>query len=296
MSKNPEKLPACIEDDALPVSIQKLEQVLALIHGRVKNRLSDGDSIAIVRLLEGVSQAEWEEFASRRDLEGWLSIPLHRDLAAALSAFSAGQELLAYQRDHDMLTGLANRRFFYRRLDQEVERAVRSHSELTLMMLDLDNFKQINDTYGHPCGDAVLRRIGHILRHSVRQYDFPGRLGGEEFAVLFPASSSWTGAMTTRRILEEFSAEQFNCDGKNFSMTFSAGITAVSLLEGAVSGEKLISAADQAMYAAKRQGRNRIVVAEGGKRLKDRASLVQSQEKQLLFADPETLEKTHDQE
>jgi diguanylate cyclase (GGDEF)-like protein len=211
-------------------------------------------------------------------------IPLDGNLTPAASGFLATLERMSFQRDHDVLTGLANRRLFDRRLEAEVERAVRSQSELCLLILDLDNFKRINDTYGHPCGDRVLQRLGEVLQKSVRTYDLAARIGGEEFALIFPSTSCWTGSMLGGRILEEFSREVFHVGREAFSMTFSAGVSSLALLEGAASAGKLLAGADEALYAAKSRGKNQVLVAQSGKRTQGRAALVRSNEKQMLFS------------
>jgi diguanylate cyclase (GGDEF)-like protein len=152
------------------------------------------------------------------------------------------------------------------------------------MLLDLDNFKRINDTYGHPCGDVVLQRLGEVLNNSVRTYDLAARIGGEEFALIFPSTSCWTGALLGGRILEAFSREVFHAGKKAFSMTFSAGISSLALLEGAVSAKKLLAGADAALYAAKSQGKNQVLLDRSGKQAQGRAGLVRSHEKQMLFS------------
>ena len=280
-SNDPETLLEC---GISPAAVRELELVAAFIREHADKAASEEDALALVRVVQTISPAVWEQFASAHNLENWLAIPLKGEMAACMSSFFSAFENLAFQRDHDALTGLANRRLFDRRLNMEIERSMRSDSELCLLMLDLDNFKQVNDTYGHACGDEVLKRLGATLASSIRPYDLAARLGGEEFAIIFPSTSCWTGAMLGNRILEKFSLENFLCDGKEFNMTFSAGVSSISLLRGAVTIEKLSTSADQALYTAKRGGKNQVLVAESEKRSRDRASLVQSHEKQLLFS------------
>jgi len=158
----------------------------------------------------------------------------------------------------DPLTGLFNRRHFHTRLEEEVERARRQSSPLTLLMLDVDHFKQLNDRLGHLVGDAVLRVVGEVLRRSVRLFDVCARVGGDEFAILMPGS----GEESTRHVAERIreGVEDSRPPGGPWSddlrVTTSIGIA--TFAGGA--GEELVGRADQALYAAKRDGRNRVHV------------------------------------
>ena len=271
-------------EDLSPALKQELERVAALIREKAIQSKAEDDALALVRVVNKLKAEDWEHFASINNLENWLTVPLGGSLASSVSTFLSTLERVSFQRDHDALTGLGNRRLLERRLSMEVERALRSGSELCLMIIDLDNFKQINDTLGHLCGDAVLERLGLVLAASVRPYDLAARIGGEEFVLVFPSTSCWTGLMLGNRILEKFSQEVFHCDSHTFSMTFSAGVSSIALLQGDVTNERLLGSADEAMYTAKKEGKNRVVVAASGKRSRDRASLVLSHEKQLLFS------------
>ena len=265
--------------------VQNLEKVVRLVRSELAAHEGKKDAIALVRVINGVCPESWERFASTHGLENWLCISLHEDIAQSVAKLLSIQERLAFQRDHDALTGIGNRGYFNRRFEAEVERALRSHTELSLIYLDLDNFKSINDTFGHDCGDIVLQRLGKVLRSSVRHYDIVSRFGGEEFAVILPATSCWTGLMLGNRILEAFSKEVFACGDSTFSMTFSGGVSSLSLLDSdKKNGAELLKSADLALYEAKRKGKNNITLAESSRLAKDRDSLVQAQEKQFLFS------------
>lgn len=241
---------------------EELNEVVNLVHGGIPRNVSP-DSLALVRILPGVLLKDWEKFASEHGLENWLGIHLRSGTAESVANLLALQERLVFQRDHDVLTGLGNRRLFNRRLAAEVERAVRTRMDLCLIYLDLDDFKRVNDTYGHLCGDSVLKRLGTILRDSLRRYDIPCRIGGEEFAIMLPATSCRTGVMLGNRILEFFRKETFVCDRKSFHVTFSAGVSSLNLLKKTQrTGEKLVHSADSALYSAKGKGKNRVLLAE----------------------------------
>lgn len=155
----------------------------------------------------------------------------------------------------DGLTELANRRSFDRSLDRELTRANRTDGRLSVVLLDIDHFKNLNDTYGHVVGDAVLRQVAAALRECGREYDTVARYGGEEFAAVLPGCSSALAlqvAERLRRAVEEA--------GTDVPVTASAGV-ATYPYDG-VDAESLLQAADQALYASKRSGRNTVRSAE----------------------------------
>jgi len=155
----------------------------------------------------------------------------------------------------DDLTRLYNVRYFYEQLRIEISRAERYGSPLTLMLLDLDNFKNFNDTYGHLNGNEVLSRLGQVVKRSLRQTDSAYRYGGEEFTIILPMTSGTEGAVTAERIRREFQKEIFTPDpGREVHLTLSMGVAQYS------SGEDMmtfVNRADRLMYEAKRLGKNR---------------------------------------
>jgi len=274
--------PECALSKAL---VADLEKVAELVRKELKAAPGCREALALVRVVNGVGHDDWTNFVSLHGLENWLGIPLHGKLGKSVAQLLSIQEKLAFERDHDALTGICNRGYFDRRLAREIERALRARTELSIIYIDLDNFKNINDTYGHDCGDIVLQRLGQVLHTSVRPYDLASRIGGEEFVVILPATSYWAGLMFGNRILEAFSKEVFTRGDASFSMTFSGGVSSLSLLdEDKRSDAELLKSADMALYEAKRKGKNNITLAESSRLAKDRESLVQAQEKQFLFS------------
>lgn len=161
----------------------------------------------------------------------------------------------------DNLTGHLNRKTFFKQLRTEFERSVRSDSNLSFMMVDLDHFKEVNDTYGHLVGDTVLERFGEILSTNTRKSDISARYGGEEFAVLLPETPSEKAEVTAQRLLDKFGSEIFTLEsGEEFSVTCSIGIT--ERTESMEDEEDLIEWADRALYRAKEKGRNRYEIKQ----------------------------------
>lgn len=159
----------------------------------------------------------------------------------------------------DGLTGIANRRFFIEELDREISRANRYNLAFSLLMIDIDHFKKINDAYGHPAGDAVLKTLAGMLKSKIRQIDLAARYGGEEFAVLLPQTSIEGAMVVGERIRKAVAGSSFTInEEKRINVTVSIGISSTSW--NVRTAEELIEAADKALYSAKEAGRNRVNV------------------------------------
>jgi diguanylate cyclase (GGDEF)-like protein len=165
---------------------------------------------------------------------------------------------LYHEATHDPLVGLANRRELHRRM-QTLE--IMQARPYTILYIDLDHFKEVNDSAGHAAGDELLRRIGTVLRESVRQEDTAARLGGDEFAVVMQDCGADEAAQIAATVLQRINGFALNCGDKRRRITASIGIACSADLF--VSPGKLLEAADRACYAAKRSGRNRVEVAAG---------------------------------
>jgi len=156
----------------------------------------------------------------------------------------------------DPLTGLYNRRYFFERGWNEYVRARRYQHHLAVIMLDLDFFKQINDKYGHACGDMVLMRVAKLFSQTLRDVDLVARFGGEEFIILIPETDKAGVDFVAQRIRQEIYDTPMEHNGKNFNITASLGI---ALIEDVVGDfETMINQADIALYYAKENGRNRV--------------------------------------
>lgn len=196
-------------------------------------------------LLAGVAVDVSEEVAHKAELERY-----HHELEEA-------NDQLRRLAVTDELTGLRNRRAFEERLVMEFSMARRRKRELSVLLFDVDDFKMINDRWGHAAGDEVLRRLGLILRTTVRLPDLPARYGGEEFVVLLPESGEESAMGLARRVMQRVATE----DWENEPVTISIGMAAMN--ESLENGFQLVELADDALYAAKRAGKNRVMVHTG---------------------------------
>jgi len=184
-----------------------------------------------------------------------LAVEVGETIKLSLSNLKLREELRE-QAIHDPLTGLCNRRYLEENLVRELHRARRGNSPLCVVMLDLDNFKSFNDTFGHDAGDALLRELAQVMQNKLRKSDICCRYGGDEFVLVVPDSSVADTRQRVEQICVLMKEKQIRPD----RITVSAGIAVVS--EKGCTAAELLQAADTAMYAAKRAGRNRVVVCE----------------------------------
>lgn len=162
----------------------------------------------------------------------------------------------------DPLTGLSNRRCLMETLEREMERSRRTGSAMSIIMADLDHFKQVNDTYGHQPGDEVLKAVANLLTHHLRPYDLAARFGGEEFVLVLPGSSLVQAVQVAERIRTTASRLTFAAPTEKLRLTISLGVT--SYPRGRIQTiDDLIREADSALYKAKGEGRNLVAIIEG---------------------------------
>jgi diguanylate cyclase (GGDEF)-like protein len=168
------------------------------------------------------------------------------------------QEKMRQYAERDDLTGLWNHRIIIERLRQEVDRSQRDCTALTVVLVDLDHFKDINETYGHPVGDMVLKEISEVLLRSVRNYDWVGRYGGEVFMLILPGSSFVGARLRAERFRMAVAAARFVQGEKTIQLTASFGVASGYPTDADV----MIQAADTALYRAKNGGRNCVMAVE----------------------------------
>jgi diguanylate cyclase (GGDEF) domain len=164
---------------------------------------------------------------------------------------------LAEQAQRDPLTGCYNRRPFTEIIQRESLRSARTGQPFTLAFIDLDRFKTVNDTHGHPVGDAVLVQVTEIIRRELRQVDTLARLGGDEFALLLPGADAQTAADVLRRVVERFQNTPLDTAIGQLWQTLSIGAVSST---GELTPQQMTDAADKALYESKRRGRNQVVV------------------------------------
>jgi diguanylate cyclase (GGDEF)-like protein len=196
---------------------------------------------------------------SQKKLSNIIDVAL--DKWTRLQQARADREKLERLANFDSLTGLYNRRAVLDKLDELINLANRYKEDFSLSMLDIDNFKKVNDRYGHLTGDEVLEKIAVLIRRNTRETDIVGRYGGEEFIIILPKtnlSSAWVVAERLRNIIEK--AELKDSAGNAFTITVSQGLVGWERDEDAAS---LISRADAALYKAKEKGRNRVQILLG---------------------------------
>ncbi len=160
----------------------------------------------------------------------------------------------------DPLAQIPNVRFFQRRLEDEVNRTFRYKSPVNLVMIDIDHFKQINDTYGHPRGDTVIKELAANLQGAMRNVDLVARYGGEEFVVLLPQTDREGAALVAERVRERAEEHHFSGLPEDVRVTISVGVAHYDG-QSEMKSQDLVDAADQALYEAKKKGRNRVVLA-----------------------------------
>ncbi|MBN1943547.1 MAG: diguanylate cyclase [Phycisphaerae bacterium] len=182
-------------------------------------------------------------------------VKLQSDLLAA-------QDALKIQATHDALTGLMNRAAVYDALEREQSRLARQGGCLSVVMLDLDHFKSINDTFGHAAGDAVLQDIAKRLDHASRSYDLVGRVGGEEFLLVMPNAPLSSAVEIAERIRHVIADTPVNIGARTLNVTASLGVASAVVPDERVSMDELVQAADDALYRVKGSGRNRVEAAD----------------------------------
>ncbi len=190
----------------------------------------------------------WAPYTEEGSMQGGVGI--FEDISERMFA----QEKLRLLADTDDLTGLWNRRYFLNCAREEVERAHRYNHIFSLAMLDIDNFKLINDIRGHTAGDEVLRCLGEILKKRLRRVDVPGRLGGEEFCLLLPGTGMENALMLSENLRQHIEDNPAAYNGEEISFTVSIGVA--TFTPGASTVDELLKVADEAMYKAKSYGKN----------------------------------------
>ncbi|HSC84710.1 MAG TPA: sensor domain-containing diguanylate cyclase [Pseudomonas sp.] len=237
-----------IYPDDMEYAAQSLASVIEL--GAVEQRE--------YRIVRGDGQIRWLSdkcFVSPRSGPG--GTPLVVGIAEDITEKKELQGELHRLATTDVLTGVNNRRHFFEEATVLFEEARSNDRALAFMLLDIDDFKKINDSYGHQIGDRVLQRVAHCGAYVLRRDDLFGRIGGEEFAAIFPGCDAQQALQVSERLQREVQRLQFSVDDTSFGVTISQGLTS---LQPGDDLEDLYARADAAMYRAKQQGKNCIVL------------------------------------
>lgn len=262
-------------DEALLGELENLEKELGLSCGCT-------EVSALTRLIS--SDSSWADRLRQKKLEQWIVLPLRKEKYPALIRLKEHIEHLTMLQGQDALTGLANRRGFDQAMAMEVERSSRFKTPLTLCIMDLDNFKAVNDTHGHQCGDNVIKAMASVLQNEMRMIDTAARIGGEEFALLLPGTGQARALHLLQRIQSIIQSTEVICGAVKLTMTMSMGVASY---RGKLAPDptRLVAEADKALYRAKRAGKDRIETApildlvHG-----EEESLVRQNEKRFLFS------------
>jgi diguanylate cyclase (GGDEF)-like protein len=209
----------------------------------------------VVRPLEELAAAS-DRIASG-DLNARAPVAGDHEIATLGVAFNRMADELKARARTDELTGLPNFRAFRERIDAELDRADRYPGPIGVLILDLDRFKNYNDTYGHPAGNEALRRVAQSIRETVRAVDFPARYGGEEFAVVLPQVDAPTLERIAERIRANIEALPAPADGTTVTVSIGGAVFAAD----GRNAEELFRKADERLYEAKHAGRNRVIIA-----------------------------------
>ncbi|MDD2364755.1 MAG: diguanylate cyclase [Desulfuromonadaceae bacterium] len=210
------------------------------------------------RKIKGLGQGASDYITKPFDPEELVArVKIHLKIKKLQDDLKRTNELLLELSNTDHLTGLFNRRYMMEALDKEVHRSIRKGGTLAMIMLDIDHFKRVNDTYGHLQGDVVLQKVAQQLQKELRSYDCAARYGGEEFVAILPDSSLKEAVFVADRIRLAVQGAKFNGELDKLTLTVSLGV-AVFSKDSAPTVDAFIKYADDALYRAKEKGRNRV--------------------------------------
>ena len=212
--------------------------------------------------IRGLEQGASDYITKPFDVEELVArVKVHLKIKSLQDDLKRTNELLLELSNTDHLTGLFNRRYLMEALGKEVQRGVRKGANLSLIILDIDHFKKVNDQYGHLQGDIVLQKVALLLQKELRAYDTAARYGGEEFIAVLPDTALEDAVFVANRVRTSVQAARFSGELSQLSLSVSLGVAMFSK-QGGTSVDSFIKQADDALYRAKANGRNRVEFAE----------------------------------
>ena len=263
-----------LDDAALERSRLIIHAMIADVSSSVESLHGDSERYGDALSQHYASIQRAKTIAGIREVERLLLLELERmqgandeykrkldDANTQLKAQQQELERLESEAGHDFLTRLPNRRTLDERLAAEVERVKRYGGTFSILVVDIDHFKQVNDTHGHLAGDRILRAVGHLMDQQKRASDFLGRFGGEEFVFLLPETGADSARMLAEKIRGKVGDSKLRYEQKKLRITISAGVA--EFLPNSDSAKTLLARADEALYRAKELGRNRVELATG---------------------------------
>jgi len=212
--------------------------------------------------IKGLGQGASDYITKPFDAEELVArVKVHLKIKNLQDDLKRTNELLLELSNTDHLTGLFNRRYLMESLGKEVQRSLRKGGNLSLIILDIDHFKQVNDTYGHLQGDIVLQKVAQLLQKELRAYDTAARYGGEEFIAVLPDATLEAAKFVAERVRASVQSTRFSGELSRLSLTISLGVAMFSP-QGCGTVDGFIKLADDALYRSKANGRNRVEAAE----------------------------------
>jgi diguanylate cyclase (GGDEF)-like protein len=258
-------------DEARAFVLQLSKGVLTALPGRTRNVFVE----PLKELRANLAHLTWQaarvaegDYAQRVDFLGDLGEAFNRmvsalaekdhELRRTIEQLKSSSDDLRRLATIDVLTGSFNRRYFLERAADEIERARRYERPLCLCMLDIDHFKDVNDRWGHPAGDAVLTEVTNVCQRALRSQDVFGRVGGEEFGALLPETVGAVSARVAERLRAQIAASSVVFAGQSISVTVSIGVAGLRFERDSLT--ELIQRADNALYRSKQEGRDRVTL------------------------------------
>lgn len=255
-----------VETKIVNDGMKKVDSFDKLESSRKKGEVSKWQADYLIKTKDGrkiwVSDISYPWFDETGSIIG--SVGSLRDISDRIEAENKVKEELKRIANTDPLTGIANRRVFFEKMEEEIKRIKRGRGEFSMLLLDIDHFKKVNDTYGHDVGDYILIEVTKVIAEALREVDIPARLGGEEFGIFLPETGTQGALHVAERVRSAIAKHTFMADAKQnrpIGCTVSIGISTVRF-DDETDATKIYKAADTRLYIAKNSGRNQVCAVQ----------------------------------